>query len=400
MDERVYVNVDDVRGREFINEIMFNLKIENNKLKKSDIFTKIIFSGHRGTGKTIELKRFHQNVDHPDKYFSIFIEIESEFEVSNFQPEDLLIVLISNLIEGIHQNNFDFRSKDLDEILQEWTSDEEIRKELIEDYRIDIDAEVRSGASFFGFLKLKGALKNIFSKDSITSHMIRQNIKKNTPHYIKKLNSIFHRLRHFLIRESKSNGLLFIIDGSERIPYKIYRELFIENSSLIKLIECDMMFSVPINACYDISSNIYSEFFHLYALPMVPIFDKSIPLLEEIITKRIDSSRFIEKKALRFCVEKSGGCIRQLLRLVNRALIISLGKKISMDDAKKSAYFIGKSMYDLLDYKHIKILQSGRFMTADRKIKDLLFSLVILDYHNSERIINPLLLDWIEIEKR
>lgn len=37
---------------------------------------KIIFSGHRGSGKTVELLRFHEAINRPDRYFSVFIPLQ------------------------------------------------------------------------------------------------------------------------------------------------------------------------------------------------------------------------------------------------------------------------------------------------------------------------------------
>ncbi len=59
IDHRVYIDLDAVRGKDYLDQIKFNLNIDENRLREpTDTFTKIIFSGHRGTGKSLELKRF------------------------------------------------------------------------------------------------------------------------------------------------------------------------------------------------------------------------------------------------------------------------------------------------------------------------------------------------------
>ena len=151
-----------------------------------------------------------------------------------------------------------------------------------------------------------------------------------------------------------------------------------------------MVFSVPINSYFDIKSNPASFFFQTYSLPMIPITDQSLPLLKQIITKRIDAQIFIEDEALEFCILKSGGCIRQLLNIVNKSLTISLGTKITKEIAQKSVEELGRAMIELLDSAHYNILKKKEYERSDQKVLELLFSLAILKY-NGERKINPLI---------
>lgn len=104
---------------------------------------------------------------------------------------------------------------------------------------------------------------------------------------------------------------------------------------------------------------------------------------------------FIEKESLAFCIQKSGGCIRQLLRIVNKALIISRGAKITKETAEKSVSDLGRSMIELFDSEHLSILKQKQYYTADSKVLDLLFSLAVLKY-NGAREINPLIQKYLE----
>ncbi|QTA81977.1 NTP hydrolase p-loop-containing [Desulfonema limicola] len=391
MDEKVYVDLDSVRGKEYLEQIKFNLNIDEDKLHDTtDSFTKIIFSGHRGTGKSIELQRFQQYIDDPDRYFSIHIEIEKEFEVAGFQSEDIFVILIANLIEKVDEAGIDFYSDFLSDILSEWLSEEIIQKELKDNFKVDIGSEAEAGVSFFGFLKLKSSLKAIFSSESNTSKTIRRTIRKNPLRLIERFNAALSDLRLILNENNQSNDILFIMDGTEKIPYDIYMQLFCKDSYLIRAIDVNMIFSVPINSYFDIKGSPSSEFFQTFTLPMVPVTEQSIPLMKQIITKRIDENIFLEQDALTFCVKKSGGCIRQLIRILNRALIVGLGKKINREIAEKSVYELSRSMMDKLDSEHLGILKEKKFDTADQKVLDLLFSLVVLKY-NGDRKINPLI---------
>ncbi|MCP4351903.1 MAG: hypothetical protein GY795_41095 [Desulfobacterales bacterium] len=391
LDHRIYEDLDSVRGRTFLDQIIFSLNIDEDKLQKTvGAFSKFIFSGVRGSGKSTELQRFQKYIDHTDRYFSILIEIEKEFEVAGFQPEDIFVILIAKLIEKIDENKIDFNSDYLNDILKEWLSEKTIQKELKDNFDIDVASEISSGASFFGFLKLKGALKAVFSSETQTTETIRQRIKKNPPLLIDRFNAALSDLRAILEQHNLGKDILFIMDGTEKIPYDSYKQLFCDDSHLIKSINANMIFSVPINSYFNITATPSSEFFLTYTLPIIQITEKSIPVMEQIITKRIDADTFLEKDALRLCVEKSGGCIRQLLRIVNKALTISLGKMITRKIAEKSVHQLGRAMADQLDSEHVQIIKEKKYDTADPKVLELMFSLAVLKY-NGERKINPLI---------
>jgi len=395
MNPDVYVNLDAVRGKEHIEEIKFNLNIDNDKLEiTTDSFVKIIFSGHRGCGKTLELQRFQNYIDDPSRYFSIFVRIEKEAEVGSFKSEDLFIILITTLIENIYEHQIDFNSSYLKEIQREWLSKADIVNELKTNFGVDVNAEAGAGVSFWGILKLKSALKTIFSSESKTIKTIRETINKNPISLIEKFNEVLLELRIALAKNNLAKDILFILDGTEKMPYQIYRELFCENSYLIRAINANMIFSVPINSYFDIKGNPSSDFFQTFTLPMILIKPNSIPLLKQVIIKRIDADTFLEQDALDLCVEKSGGCIRQLLRIVNKALTISLGKKITKAIVEKSVYELGRAMMEQCDSEHLSILKQKKYDTADLKVLDLLFSLAVLKY-NGEREINPLIRNLI-----
>ncbi len=392
--DALYVDLDEVRGREYLDRMRFNLNIDNDRLEElSDFYTKIIFSGHKGTGKSLELKKFHHYLNNPQRYFSIFIELEKELEIATFQPEDIFVLLIVKVIEAANEKEVDLNLEYLDDLVKDWLANTEIKEELKDSYKLDIGSEAEIGASVF-FVKLKSRLKAVYSSESKTSREIRQKIKRNPLDLINRFNNTLSDLRDMINKQNKGKDILFILDGTERMPYDKYLDLFIKDANLIKAINSNMIFSVPINSYYNIESNPAVEFFQTFILPMVVINAQSIPKLSEIISRRIDTDSFIDADALQYCVKKSGGCIRQLLRIVHRALNITFGKKISPQAAEKSAKELGKEMITLLDSEHIVILEEEEYKHADQKVLELLFSLVVLKY-NGDRQINPLVKDLL-----
>lgn len=397
-EKDLYVPLDSVRPKDCFGDITFSLKIdpETKQLATlSDAYIKIIFSGHRGCGKSTELHRFQAEIDDPNRYCSIFIDMEKEVEITTFEPEDLFITLIAKLIERLKKEAVNIDTPQLGDLLKEWLSDTEILKELKNAYQLDLSSEVEAGAGFLGFLKLRSSLKALFSSSSSTMKKIRETVRKNPHSLVDRLNLALDDARQGLTEAGRGKDILFVIDGFEKMKYEIFERLFILDSSLLQALNSNILFTVPINSFYNISSSASADFFQTHILPMIPVSDTSRPLLAQVITRRLDEQRFFDADVLGFCVEQSGGCPRQLLRIVNKAIVRSRGERITDAIAREVCHQLGQEMWDKLDSAHRELLRNKSYASADRKALDLLFSLAVLKY-NGSREVNPLLLEFVD----
>ena len=394
----LYVDFNQVRGHQMFDELNFHLNLAQDRLfNQTEGFVKILFSGHRGCGKTTELKRFQGYTNDPQRYASILIEIEKECEVGKFEKEDFFVLLIAKLLERLHTTlpETQFDAPGLQAILCEWLSESEVKRELKDHYQIEINTEAGMGWDFFGFLKLGTKFKTLFDHDSTTARTIREKVKRNPALLLERLNEFLAEVRQVLAENNKGQDLLFIVDGSEKMPYEIYKQLFIQEAHLLRSLNANMILSIPINAYFDIQNHAQSEFFIHYLLPMLQVTPQSTPFLAEMITRRLDASRFFEPAVLPYCVSQSGGCPRQLLRIVHRSIIIALGKTITPEIAHKASQELGQQMSDTLDTEHWEVLETQTFDTASLKVRDLLFALVVLKY-NGTRSVNPLIQPFLD----
>ena len=74
----IYINLDSVRGKEFFDQIKFELNVNkdsNNIKNRYRKLYKIDFLRPSGSGKTTELQRLHHQINKPLAYYSIFIEL-------------------------------------------------------------------------------------------------------------------------------------------------------------------------------------------------------------------------------------------------------------------------------------------------------------------------------------
>lgn len=174
----LYVNLDAIRGTDYIDRIKFNLGVDkNNNLDFTEEYVKIIFSGHRGCGKTTELKRLHNELNKPSCYFSIFISLEEQIEISKFQPEDLYVLLILELLQKLSEKNISINSSALKNLATRFFSEEAVEKELKTSFNTELGIEKEAGFNFFDFIKFKGIFKSVFAGENTTSKKIREDRK-------------------------------------------------------------------------------------------------------------------------------------------------------------------------------------------------------------------------------
>ncbi len=393
--KKLWVDFSKVRTNTHFKQMKKRLGIDektNKLVYTSGNYLKFIYSGHRGSGKSVEMNRFANEINHKDAYFSIFIDLETETNIEQLSAEDIYIVLITMLIRKLEENNINFEKNDLNDIADEWLSETEVVKDLKNSFNIGADAKVGVGWNFWNFFKTEGNLKSGFSRDNITTKIIRRIIKSNPKPLREKFNTALVNIRKNIIDENKGKDIIFFIDGLEKANRTVYEDLFIRDIEMLTALNVNIISTVPIDTYYRIIEQGNRFYFKDFYLPMIRISEESIELFKDMIYKRIDKS-LIEDKSLEYLIKMSGGCPRILLKMVNRALLETDNNYITQKVAEEVVLKEGNERYRTLTGEHKKRIKEGDFESADPIVLELLHSLTILEYNglNPERKLNPVL---------
>lgn len=392
-EQHLYVNLDEIRDRAYLNDLFFDLGYNQVKktFKATSDYVKIIFSGHRGSGKSAELRRINNELSRPDRYFTVFINLEQEVEVGSFQYADFFSLLIHKLIEELEKRQIKGGSDRLKKLAEELLLSK-AEKATVSKQKIGSDSEIggEGGFKLFGFGG-KASFKEVFSGENEISRTIRQEIKQNTLQLIYKLNVELIDTRMAIQDSGHGEDILFIIDGSEKIQSEVYEELFVKNGNIISELNVNMLGAVPISAFFQIEKAPF-KFSNRYTVPMIKVNGNShaVELMTKIVAKRIDLSVFIENDALHTCIEYSGGCIRQLFQVIHTSLKKSLGDKIEQKHVEIAVKELGKYLWEYLDNEHLKVLKEENYRPAEKKVGELLYMLILLKYNGKIKV-NPLL---------
>jgi len=400
--KELYVQLDKVRGDEQLEELCFQLGIQDNKLVAvGGEPQKILFSGHRGCGKSIELSRYHHYLDNSERYISIHIDLQQEVEAFKFEPEDLYVLMIAKLIEKLNERGIDFDKRAFDKIAEDWLSEEDVKLELKDTSGFEVTGEGSIGFNFWNFVTLKQGLKDLISGSRTTINTIRTRVKLNSIELIDTFNVELNKVRKELANQGQAQDILFVIDGSERIRREVYEQMFVHDISLIQSTQVSLICAVPINTFYEIVNSAGRDYFKRMTLPMIKITPESKVLLEQIVTNRIDKSIFFDQSALDCMIENSGGCPRQLLLLAQRALVKTRGKKIALSVAELVVHEFGRTLFEELSEKHLNLIRQGddkgEYLTGEFEVQQMLFSLALLKY-NGKIYINPVLKPFVQHE--
>ncbi|MFN8396971.1 MAG: hypothetical protein U0176_20260 [Bacteroidia bacterium] len=320
------------------------------------------------------------------------MDLEKETSIERFQPEDFFVALITILLRTLRDRKVKFDRKEFESIANDWVSEEEVSREIEKSFGVEAEAEVSLGWKFWEFLGIGGHLKGTYSADNKTTKAIRQQIKTNPIGLVTRLNAAIVGVREDIQRAGKGREILFVVDGLEKTRHEVYESLFIQDPQAILSLGAHQILTVPIGTFYEVQSQPSREFFETVYLPMLRLNEQTVPLFKELVLRRV-SPELLGEGVLDECISYSGGCPRQMLKLVNRALGIALGKPVTLEHAEKAIREEGNERWRTLTSTHQEILRSREFETANLEVLELLQSLNILEYNgmNLERKINPLI---------
>ncbi len=391
---KLFVDLDEVRGGDFIEQITYRLGMEPDGFMPTNDYIKILFSGHIGCGKTVELMRLHRDLDMPTKYLSIFISVEDELVYSRFEPEDFYVLLITKLVQELKKRGITKDTASLERLANLILSSEEVEEIDKESLKDEVSAEAGIGVSFLNFLKLGLNLKTTLANESESSKKIRREVRSNLLHIIQVFNTYLTEIREEIKKQNQGQDILFIIDGFEKIQLDKYQKVLIQDANALTDLQCNLILSIPINSFYHITDT-PMYFSEKYVVPMIKV-DKpeSAEKLKEIVGRRINIDALFENdSSIEKCIEFSGGCIRQLFEIINAAVLKTVGRsKINTAIVDNVIEMLGGRMRERLDSKHVEILKNGNFQPADEPVRWMLYGLILLKYNGIKSIrLNPLL---------
>jgi KAP family P-loop domain. len=358
---------------------------------------KLLFTGHRGSGKTTALNRLvvYLNREMGDKFFIVHFSVLSFLDSNDITYIDVLFSVLTKIMEKCQQECK--ISSQLVERIKMWGKS--ITKTEINEEKMEAGAGFNLTAYFVNVLAR-------MKSETTTREEIREEVKPRVSELINLIND--------LIVEIEKNGkqVLVIIDNLEKLDIEIASKLFYSHSTQLTQPICKIIYTFPISLR---SSNEFAQikmnFSDNIIYPNIKVHEKGENTVEpagrafmkEIVEKRVSLDLFTNE-ALEYIIEMSGGVIREFIRIVRDSAVRAIARKKSLIDKDIAIEVIDglKNSYQAMlsddDYKVLLDIYATNNLKKDEKLVGLLHNLSVLEYKNGRSWcdVNPIVKSILE----
>ncbi len=360
-----------------------------------------LFAGHRGCGKSTELRRLQRELE-DDGYFVVYVEAETDLDLEDTEPPDVLLALVRNLDRALREAGIAVDPRHLED-LYSWFAEVVLEKTE----RREFEAEVRSEAEVKGGVPLFARLMARFSGWIRTGTESKKKVRQKLEPQISQLldrGRLLVEAARVAVRRNGKEDLVLIVDSLDRVALKKLKDgrfsqevLFIERGELLKGLACHQVVTVPISLLFSPkAANLAAIFPDRHLLPMVKIAERRTrepwaegrDLLVELLRHRVDLEVGFEAAAMERLIDASGGHPRHLMTLVRYAFDFVDDLPITGEAAEKAVRRLVNDYGRSIPKDHWPLLAAvyeRQVVENDADHQLMLFNLSVLEYQNEDR---------------
>lgn len=323
-------------------------RLVNLLAMEEDASAKFLLAGHRGGGKTTELRRLEQKC--AMEYTVIWVDTDTALDKYNIGYAEVVVLIGITIVEQLAKRG--------------WILPKKLEQDLLESLSKITYQDKGSGGGSLELPKLfqdmGASLKVGFQRETTKTREVRPALSE----IITKVNAII------AAAAVDKPSLLVIVDGLDRKDYGIALEMF--SSSLLTELNCHIVYAVPISLRYSTAfrqpMQSFEKCLDLVNIPVFKCDEQTRPtctsdrvgrhILTRVIEKRLGKlgdayKSLFQAEALELLCEKSGGVMRDLVRLARTACEIASRKKMSRVDLALAQEAIREDRegYTIADYQ-------------------------------------------------
>ncbi len=371
------------------------------RILRSDSPLVQLLAGHRGCGKSTELRRLQRDLER-DGYFVAYFEVDADLDLEDTEPPDILLAFIRNLEAALREKDLEIDAKLLDDFLL-WFGEVVWEKSTSNEIEAMVRSEIALGAEVPLFAKLLAKLTGQVKTGTESKRTLRRKLDPQ-------MSQLLDRGRLLVIaaraaaRKAGHKDLVVIVDNLDRIALKdrgagrtSHEILFIERGELLKGFGCHSVVTVPISLLFSPKlANLSAIFPDRHVLPMVKIFAHGSrepwppgwALLEDILRQRLDMAALFAAGVGDTLIGGSGGHPRLLMTLVRYALDFVDDPPVSGEAARKAMRRLVNDYDRSIPESHWPLLarvHRDQAVLNDDAHQLMLFNLSVLEYQNERR---------------
>jgi hypothetical protein len=399
-----YVDCSPARGGEDVVRGL-SLRIENSNQPLAQLI-----SGHRGCGKSTELLRLVKDLEEKN-FFVVYFAADEDIDVGDLVYTDLLMAVIKRLERTLAEEGIEIDPRLAKgvamwfaEIVYGWKKEDEVVGTL----QTEFELGVKSPAPLPILAKMLARITGQIKTGQNVRKEVRLNLDPQVYQFIDRINEFIQAA----LPEIKNRGfrdLVLVIDNLDRIVFRVLDDktgrtthdaLFLEHAEQLKSLDIHVVYTVPISMFYSPKATQLTGSFPNYSmLPMIKVkevdgstFDEGINRLCEVANRRLDVDSIYKKGVIEFLAAKSGGMLRDFIRLLGYTIELAQAKGAEIPIEQKLAEQAFRRLVNeygrMVPDEHFELLaRVARRKRApnDDKHQAMLYNLSVLEYMNGDR---------------
>lgn len=406
-DER-WVDFKKVRGAD-VQERFKRLLIKPASAK--DNFSHITFAGHRGCGKSTELLQASEAL-RENRFFVVYCQANEELDLSDIEYSDLLLAASKVLVEKVGQQ-FTLNEKLLDQLTKWFAEVTEVDTETVKK-EIELTASAGAGANIPFLASFLAKVTALIKGTKERREEIRKKVLKSPDQLIFSVNQILDECHRAVRTGGNYDEILLIFDNLDRYSPDTVHKILIEQADNLKRLRCNIIYTVPISLIYEPKREALPDVFKNVVLPMIKLrerdqnwdqtYQEGVDSLIEVIERRVEIDRVFSRPDLaKKIVLKSGGSLRELMRLVQEACIETTGEKIDGAAVEKAIVNVRaeftRPMPQAFLAELAKIYENKQTDNSPTQ-RSILFYRYALEYNGDRWVdVHPLIYDLREFQR-
>ncbi|MFM5887902.1 MAG: P-loop NTPase fold protein [Dolichospermum sp.] len=394
---KYYVDLSAVRKSSAVEGVSTTLDFQ-----ESGDYTTILFTGHRGSGKSTELKKIQSQWQ--QNYHVIYLEVNQETDINDANYTDLYLIVIKQVEFTLRKLGLKFDQKLLNSF-ENWFKEitEENEESVEKSVSVEAEASLEGGAPFIAKLMVK-LLAQIKGSDKQKT-TIRQTLEKDISRLKADINLLLDDASNKLRKKYPNyKGLLIIFDNLDRTPPQVANHLFFDYATQLQELHCTIIYTVPISVLCSPKNPLALFNGNPHTVSMVNIyqFERNrrdlnynqigLDAIASLIEKRVDvDAVFHSRQELLELAQASGGHVRQLMQMMRSACLTASTKKHPKILAEDVTYAIKQQQFSFerfIPEEHYPVLAQvylNKDVSKDDNGQLMLFNTSVLEYNGDNR---------------
>ena len=391
-----YVDLNSARGDECLPALI------ERRVRRTPVTTwhRQLVTGHRGSGKSTELKCLQGRLDQAG-FFTVYLDVEEALDLADVEYLDVLVAVARALDETARARKLRI-SDALVEAVGDWFAETVLTNEERRDVDSTLKTEYGVGLNVEMplFARMMAAVTGQIRSGGSARTETRRRLERRLPVLMERLNELVDNVTVQAVKRDYK-GLVVIVDSLEKMNLTVleggqtnHSMLFVEHAEQLKALRCHVVYTVPISLLYD--RNLGSAFTNVDVIPMVKVIEDDgqttcaagRDLLFEVVARRMDvDAVFDHRETLRELVVASGGVVRDLMRLVRFACDYT-DERISGESARRAIVKMVREYERLIHREDLELLAQvhrERRLPGSLDLSRLMYNRLVLPYVNGDR---------------